>query len=33
LAGFFNFDGKPYFDAEAGAENAPDVQFDFGKKE
>lgn len=33
LAGFFNFDGKPYFDAEAGAENAPDVEFDFGNKE
>jgi len=33
LAGFFNFDDKPYFDAEAGAENAPDVKFDFGKKE
>lgn len=33
LAGFFNFDGKPYFDAEAGAENAPDVEFDFGNKD
>jgi LemA protein len=33
LAGFFNFDDKPYFDAEAGAENAPDVKFDFGNKE
>ncbi|MDP3313686.1 LemA family protein [Lutibacter sp.] len=33
LAGFFDFDGKPYFDAEAGAENAPDVKFDFGNKE
>ena len=33
LAGFFNFDDKPYFDAEAGAEKAPDVKFDFGKKE
>ena len=33
LAGFFNFDGKPYFDAEAGAENAPDVKFDFNTKE
>ena len=32
LAGFFNFDDKPYFDAEAGAEKAPDVKFDFGKK-
>ncbi len=33
LAGIFNFEGKPYFDAEAGAEKAPDVKFDFGKKE
>ena len=33
LAGFFNFQEKPYFEAEAGAENAPDVKFDFGKKE
>ncbi|WP_372746401.1 LemA family protein [Lutibacter sp.] len=33
LAGFFNFDGKPYFDAEAGAENAPDVEFDFGNND
>ncbi|GGK40282.1 MULTISPECIES: LemA family protein [Flavobacteriaceae] len=33
LAGFFDFDGKPYFEAEAGTENAPDVEFDFGKKE
>lgn len=33
LAGFFDFDGKPYFEAEAGAEQAPDVEFDFGKKE
>lgn len=33
LAGFFNFEGKPYFDAEAGAEKVPDVKFDFGKKE
>lgn len=33
LAGIFDFGGKPYFDAEAGAENAPEVQFDFGKKE
>ncbi|MDC3132743.1 LemA family protein [Flavobacteriaceae bacterium] len=29
LAGFFNFDGKPYFDAEAGADQAPDINFDF----
>ena len=33
LAGFFNFQEKPYFEAEAGAEKAPDVKFDFGKKE
>ena len=33
LAGFFNFEGKPYFNAEAGADQAPDVEFDFGKKE
>lgn len=33
LSGIFNFEGKPYFDAEAGAENAPEVKFDFGKKE
>ncbi|MBI9040379.1 LemA family protein [Lutibacter sp.] len=33
LAGFFNFVGKPYFDAEAGSEKAPDVEFDFGNKE
>jgi len=29
LAGMFNFDGKPYFDAEAGAEQPVDVNFDF----
>ena len=29
LAGFFDFDGKPYFEAEPGNENAPDVEFDF----
>jgi LemA protein len=33
LAGFFDFDGKPYFESEPGNENAPDVEFDFGKKE
>jgi LemA protein len=32
LAGFFDFEGKPYFDAEAGLEKAPDVEFDFGNK-
>jgi len=29
LAGIFNFEGKPYFDAEAGAEKPVDVNFDF----
>lgn len=29
LAGFFNFEGKPYFDAESGAEKPVDVEFDF----
>ncbi len=29
LAGIFNFEGKPYFDAETGAENPVDVEFDF----
>ena len=29
LAGMFNFEGKPYFDAEAGAEKPVDVDFDF----
>ncbi|WP_178984513.1 LemA family protein [Winogradskyella helgolandensis] len=29
LAGFLNFDEKPYFDAEAGAEKPVDVEFDF----
>ncbi|MBL4939739.1 MAG: LemA family protein [Lutibacter sp.] len=33
LAGIFNFEGKPYFDAEVGADKAPEVEFDFGKKE
>ncbi|MDW5287584.1 LemA family protein [Formosa sp. PL04] len=32
LAGFLNFDAKPYFDAEAGAEKPVDVEFDFNKK-
>jgi LemA protein len=32
LAGLLNFDGKPYFDAEAGAEKPVDVEFNFGKK-
>ncbi|OMP31027.1 MULTISPECIES: LemA family protein [Mangrovimonas] len=29
LAGWFNFEGKPYFDAEPGAEKPVDVEFDF----
>ncbi len=29
LAGMFNFQGKPYFDAEVGAEKPVDVDFDF----
>lgn len=29
LAGMFHFEGKPYFDAEAGAEKPVDVDFDF----
>lgn len=29
LAGLFHFEGKPYFDAEAGAEKPVDVKFDF----
>ncbi|WP_455170159.1 LemA family protein [Aegicerativicinus sediminis] len=29
LAGIFNFEGKPYFDAEAGAEKPVEVDFDF----
>ncbi|MBF8151367.1 LemA family protein [Winogradskyella sp. F6397] len=29
LAGFLNFDEKPYFDSEAGAEKPVDVEFDF----
>lgn len=32
LAGLLNFDGKPYFDAEAGAEKPVDVEFNFGKE-
>ena len=29
LASLLNFEGKPYFDAEAGAEKPVDVEFDF----
>ena len=31
IAGFRNFKTKPYFEATAGAERPPQVQFDFGK--
>ena len=31
IAGIFNFDKKGYFKAAAGAENAPEVEFDFSK--
>src|SRR5690606_22651336 len=31
LAGLFNFDDMSYYKADAGAENAPDVDFDFKK--
>lgn len=31
LAGILNFDDKPYFDAEVGAEKPVDVEFDFDK--
>ena len=32
LAGLFHFEVKPYFNAEPGAEKAPNVQFDFQNK-
>lgn len=32
LAGWFGFDGKPYFKSEAGAEKPVDVNFDFNNK-
>lgn len=32
LAGWFGFDDKPYFEAEAGADKKPDVNFDFSNK-
>lgn len=31
FAGMLGFHEKPYFKADAGTENAPDVEFDFGK--
>jgi LemA protein len=30
FAGMLGFNPKPYFQAESGAEKAPDVKFDFG---
>lgn len=33
LAGLYGLKQKPYFEANAGAEKAPDVNFDFDKKE
>ena len=33
LAGIFNFDEMNRYKADAGSENAPDVNFDFNKKE
>ena len=33
FAGWFGFYAKPYFKAVAGAEKAPDVSFDFNKKD
>lgn len=31
-AGILGFDNRAYFEADAGSENAPDVEFDFGTK-
>ncbi len=33
LAGLFGFEEMPRYKADPGSENAPDVNFDFGKKE
>ncbi|TVZ52209.1 LemA family protein [Dokdonia sp. Hel_I_53] len=30
IAGMLGFDSRAYFEADAGTENAPDVEFDFG---
>lgn len=30
-AGILGFNAKPYFEADAGSENAPQVEFDFGR--
>lgn len=32
IAGMLGFEPKPYFEAEAGSETAPKVEFDFGKE-
>ena len=32
LASMFGFEGKTYFEADEGADKAPDINFDFGKK-
>lgn len=32
-AGLLGFNTKPYFESDAGSENAPAVEFDFGKKD
>ncbi len=32
VAGMLGFETKPYFEAEAGSETAPKVEFDFGKE-
>ena len=32
FAGMFGFHPKPYFQADAGSEKAPEVKFDFGGK-
>ncbi len=31
-AGFLGFENRAYFEADAGSENAPEVEFDFGTK-
>ena len=33
LAGWFGFEEMPRYQADPGSEIAPDVEFDFGKKE
>lgn len=32
VAGILDFDSRAYFEADAGSENAPEVEFDFGSK-